>query len=499
MAPHVDTPQSLCRFGIAVGDITPPVGIYHRMWGAAVHDRAEGVHRPLTATAMVFQPLDPAPSPAAQQWLIALDHCLLGSEEAALLLSAVSKATGLERESTLLVFSHTHAAGLMSLDRQSLPGGDLIPAYLQQLAARVAELAVAARDRLQPVAIAYAKGRCSLAANRDFWDEASGQYVCGFNPLVDADDTVLLARVTNAEGRLAATVVNYACHATTLAWDNRLVSPDFPGAMREVVERASRAPCVFLQGASGDLGPREGFVGDTATADRNGRQLGYAALAALESLPPPNTRFQYAGPVVSGATIGTWSHVPVPPERRRELASWRLKRWFLPLSYRTGLPSRQQVAAERERRLSEEEAARAAGDEQRARDCRAMVERATRLLSRLDSLPPGDSFPYQIALWRMGDAVWLAVQGEPYNLLQRSPAAAFPQNTDCRRLSGRPMGTILSALDPVVWQGPLSGLHRRVGARAPGTSDRRCWPRNRRHAAALRLMTRRKPRWGKRS
>jgi len=43
----VDTPQGFCHFGQARCDITPPVGIYHRMWGAALHDRAEGVHREL--------------------------------------------------------------------------------------------------------------------------------------------------------------------------------------------------------------------------------------------------------------------------------------------------------------------------------------------------------------------------------------------------------------------------------------------------------------------
>ena len=46
-----------CRFGVATRDITPPVGIYARSWGAATHEVAEGVHRPFTATAAVFAPL----------------------------------------------------------------------------------------------------------------------------------------------------------------------------------------------------------------------------------------------------------------------------------------------------------------------------------------------------------------------------------------------------------------------------------------------------------
>jgi len=83
---------------------------------------------------------------------------------------------------------------------------------------------------------------------------------------------VLVARVTDPAGRLRATLVNYACHPTTLAWDNSLISPDYVGAMREVVEAATTGPCVFAQGASGDVGPRYGFVGDTAGADRNRRQ-----------------------------------------------------------------------------------------------------------------------------------------------------------------------------------------------------------------------------------
>src|SRR5919112_3186084 len=57
---HLNNPTSRLRFGLARTDITPPVGIYHRLWGAARHDRATGVHRPITAEVMVFGSLDDA-------------------------------------------------------------------------------------------------------------------------------------------------------------------------------------------------------------------------------------------------------------------------------------------------------------------------------------------------------------------------------------------------------------------------------------------------------
>ncbi len=424
---HVTAPQSRLRFAVAVGDITPPVGIYHRMWGAAAHDRAMGVHRPLRASVMVFQERDAAPSANTRQVVIALDHCLLGAPETEQLLQRVAHTTGVERESLLVTFSHTHAAGLMSLDRVELPGGELIPPYLEMLARRAGELTAEALGKLQDATIVFGQGRCSLAAHRDFWDDAAGRFVCGFNPSGLADDTVLVARVTrDADNQPLAVIVNYACHPTTLAWDNTLISPDYPGAMRETVEAAIGAPCVFLQGASGELGPREGFVGDTAVADRNGRQLAYAALAAWESLPPPGTRFEYAGPVESGATIGSWRHAPLDDAAKHAAAAWRSRRWTVDLPYREDLPTPDAARREQEEwRAKEEEAARR-GDAAAARDARAMIERRTRLLRRLETLPAGPAFSFPIALWRTGNAWWAAVSGEPYNLLQTELRRRFP-------------------------------------------------------------------------
>jgi hypothetical protein len=424
---EVNTPQSRCRFALAWADITPPVGIYHRMWGAAKHERATGVHRPLRATVAVFEAVDAnSSSPETTQILIALDHCVLGAVEHEQFITQVAQASGQPKETLLVVFSHTHGAGLMGLERASLPGGDLIPGYLRSVADRTAELVSQCVSRLAPVSIVYGQGQCNLAANRDFFDGLVQQFVCGFNPGVPADDTVTVARVTDESGGLVATVVNYACHPTTLAWDNTLISPDYVGAMREVVEQATGAPCLFLQGASGELGPREGYVGEAAVADRNGRQLAFAALSAITALPAAGTHFRYAGPVVSGATLGAWTHEPLPPPTLEGKRVWQLWRWREQLPYRSGQPDAEEVETELKRLQSDEASARAAGANQRASDCRALAERKRRLLYRLSQLPQGDAFPLQVVLWRIGDGFWLGVQGESYSLLQTQLRLRFP-------------------------------------------------------------------------
>lgn len=438
MIRHVDTPQSRCLFGLARCDITPPVGIYHRMWGAATHDRSTGVHRPLTATAMVFRPAGPEskpakaeepirPQPTDEQVLIAIDHCLLWAPEMGRLLAIVCNANALSREQVVVTFSHTHGAGLMDTSRSDLPGGEIIGPYLEQLGRQVAALVAEARDRIEAVTITYGTGRCALAAHRDFHDDDSEQWVCGFNPQGIADDAVLIARITANDDSIVATVINYGCHPTTLAWENSLISPDYPGALREVLEAATGAPCVFLLSPCGEIGPREGFVGNTAVADRNGRQLAYAALSTLEALPPPGTRYRYEGPVVSGATLGIWKHAPLSADELNARRSFRVRRWEIPLSYPEDRPTLDQLESERVRWQTAETDAISRGDEVAARDCHARVERTTRALTRRRDLPAGGSFPYPVTLLQLGQGFWITLEGEPYQLLQTTLRDRFPQ------------------------------------------------------------------------
>lgn len=443
--PTVEFPQSRCRAGVARRDITPPVGIYHRMWGAAKHDRSTGIHRPLTTTVLWMQPHESGDG-SKPVVFIALDHCLLWNREMNELLDRVSSSSGVERSQLIVFFSHTHAAGLMGHERVELPGGELIPQYLSDVADAVVDGIHEASGNLQPAILSYGTGRCNLATNRDFMDETLDRFVCGFNAEGKADDTLGVIRVANADDHSTmATVINYACHPTTLAWDNTLISPDYPGAMREVIESETGAPCFFIQGASGDIGPRHGFVGDTSVADQNGRQLGYAALAALEDLPPVDTQMKYGGAVVSGATIGSWGYEDTTTEQRQRSGFWCEQRSEIALEYRDDLPRRDILEREAADWKVKEEVAIESGDAIAARDARAMIERSTRRLVRVAHLDESDTYLYPIRLWKFGEAVWVALDGEHYNVLQRNLR---------KRFAGVPLiiGTLANGSD--VWYLP---------------------------------------------
>jgi hypothetical protein len=420
MTSRIETPQARCKIGFARADITPPVGIYHRMWGAALHDRATGVHRPLTVTAMHLEPL----RGTSKLIVLGLDHCILDGAELEKIRNRVGR-TG--PDDVMIALSHTHGSGWMSRTRGHLPGGDLIGPYLDMVADACEVVAKKAAGSANPATLVFGTARCDLARHRDYFDPDSQQFVCGLNPAGTSDDTVTVARATAEDtGETLGTVVNYACHPTTLAWANTLISPDYVGAMREVVEHVTDAPCLFLQGASGDLGPKEGYVGDPRVADRNGRQLGFAALSAIEALPPPGTHFDYTGPVVSGAILGSWQHVPASAAEQKRLAVWGARRFVVALPYRLDLPKADATKAELANWEAEESAARAAKNTGRVSECRARAEQMTRQLTRLAALPNGPAYPYRLAVSRLGNSVWVFCPGELYQAFQTTLRARFP-------------------------------------------------------------------------
>ena len=422
---HIASPTSRVRFGVSHVDITPPVGIYHRMWGAARHDRATGVHRPLRGDVHLFEPSS-TEGATSRMIRVQLDHVGFVAGQHNALKAALADSCGVSPQQIILTYSHTHSGGWYVPDRFELPGGDLILPYLDELGRKLQQACQEAMERVQEVTITYATGWCDMAANRDCWDDEFSGYVTGYNPDVSIDNKVVVGRVTDSHDALNHLFVHYACHPTTLAWENTLLSPDFVGALREEVELQTGATCTYLQGPCGDIGPRNGHQGDTAVADRNGKQVALAALSALTSMGPPAHDFQYKGPVVSGATLGTWAYEPCTDERMAEstVYSGGIYTVDLPFKPKPNLKELERELADWNARQKE---ADKQGDSVAARDYGARAERARRWIGRLDDLPNEARYPLPFSVYRMGDAIWVTCGGEPYNLLQTELRRRFPQ------------------------------------------------------------------------
>lgn len=388
--------------GYSNRDVTAPVGIRNRNWGAATSDIAVGVHRPLEVSALVL-----ADRGQKQLFLLATwDNCMwYRADDWYSFQARVLEELGLAEDQFVINLSHTHSGVHTCSTSIGLAGGAGLLAYMDSVATAVIEAARDAIAGLRRGTIEWTAGHSEVAANRDLL--LDGEALVGWNPSEVADPTVLVGRLTLEDGSPFATLVNYACHGTTLGPENLLLSPDYVGALRETVKWGTGAPCVFFQGSSGDTAPREQYSGDTSLADRHGRAIGYAVLAALETLPPPGTDLALTTVVESGAPLAYWT--PQPATRSGAL-SVEKHLTTLPLRALSTMEDLEHEWAEilpqsRDERL------------RRARNLRdGYID--------LENRP--DSVDHQLWVARIGDALLVAHPGETYNWFQVELRRRFP-------------------------------------------------------------------------
>ncbi len=390
------------KIGFARVDITPPVGIYARNWGAAKHDCAESIHRPLNLTAMVLA------NPDTTERLVFIEGDLSwwrSLETWESFQARLLEATGLSAESLIFSVTHSHASPPLMEPDADLPGGELLGPWLESIQEGAVQLVEEATSGCEPSVLEWHQGSCQLAHNRDLVDPApeSSRQIIGFNPKNTADSTLLVGRVTDSKGTVRGVLVNYACHPTTLAFDNRAISPDFVGAMRETVEKETGGIALFLQGASGELAPRYQYVGEPAIADQHGAQLGHSVLATLADMHPPKTALTFTGVVESGAPLAIWKHHPrkVPDTivAKTEWVPLPLKDWPTIGSLQEEIST--------------------------CRD-RAIKERLFRKLAIRRTLGDGRTYDMPVWLWLAGDSVWVGAMTEAYSGLQQQLRQRFP-------------------------------------------------------------------------
>lgn len=399
----VGQPEFAGAVGVARADITPPAGIYSRSWGSAVHDIAEGIHRPLMASCIMFR----NPDSGRELYLLCLD---LGwwrdNTDELEMRASILRAADIEEDQLIIHMGHTHSAPATNLQNVDRPGGQLIPAYRAQMERTAARVIGEARTNAQPAVVSWRYGACRLARNRDLAMPDGRTFLCGLNPGAPADDTLLVGRVCDSSGKTFATLVNYACHPVSLGGANTLISPDYIGALRELVERdTGGAPCLFLHGASGDLTPLRSYEADPALADQNGRELGYAVLSSLTGMFPPQRALAYEGVEESGTPLARWRLRPQPASTVLESTVAEVE---LPYA---DLPSEQELLHEIQ-----------------ACTERWQRERLERRLFLRRDLGEGTARRMTVRIWQIGGSFLVATPAEAYSSLQIEMRKRFPEH-----------------------------------------------------------------------
>jgi hypothetical protein len=290
-----------------------------------------------------------------------------------------------------------------------------------------------------PGILTWEYGKCTLATNRDYYDKDTNQFFVGYNPDEAADDTLLVGRITGTHGKIIGTIVNYACHPTTLAWENLKISPDFPGTLRKEMKIHTGAPCLFIQGASGDLAPAQQYSGNVGLAEKHGRQLAYSTLAALENMSSPGNMLVFKETVASGAPLAIWRPEPVPTDSSMSAEIIRVE---LPLK---PWPS-----------LSELKKAIKACDDP------VLRERLIRKMGVRSSIGDGGNVTVSIWLWRLGDCLIVAQPNEAYALFQQtlrsqcSPVPVIVGNIVNGHIGYLPPKKLYEADMYSVWQTPFA-------------------------------------------
>jgi neutral ceramidase len=191
----------------------------------------------------------------------------------------IVQKTGMNIDSILITSIHTHSAPEMEYGRSEANDRyiDLVIEGISENAVRT----ITDTTGFKTANVKYGKSECDInIARRDVKPEDGGiAYRVGdLDGLRDEEVGVL--QLADDSGSQNVTIFNYACHPVTLGYESNYISTDYPGRAREVVEQKEGGMAVFLNGAAGDLNPREAHFADPVKTDSIGERLGKAVLSA---------------------------------------------------------------------------------------------------------------------------------------------------------------------------------------------------------------------------
>ncbi len=261
------------RASAAEVNLSPPIG--GEMTGFIARIKpSTGVHDPIMARAVM---LDDGETKAV---IVSCDLVGLEMSDVDEIHSRITETCRISASNILLTCTHTHS-GPATLS----PSGPDAPwpekpdqVWLSEAKAKIVEMASGLASALIPARLS----RGSTTVGGIGYNRESEEH-----PI---DETLGVIGIDSADGRVIATIINYATHAVVLGSENLEYSADFPGAAVRHVARLRGGIGMYLQGACGDVNPvvyrdRGWGTGTFDDVDEIGLKLAEAAVGALTDAP----------------------------------------------------------------------------------------------------------------------------------------------------------------------------------------------------------------------
>lgn len=258
------------KAGIAIADITPPVGI--DLAGYAAREQGSSrVHDNLYVKALVLD--------EGNRNLVILTCDLLGvdSGDVQYIRGRIEEKIGINSQNIMVAASHTHS-GPATLHTNGIGIRD--EAWIQLMLEKFVECAANAKKVLEPVSLRFAAGTAHIEMNRR-GRIPEGSINPAKNPVGPVDREVLTVSIHRVKtGSPWIVLFNYGCHPTALGPENRLASADYPGAaMLFVGRKIAEAGLAWAMKLESDI--KDANIPSKQTVQVQRVMLGGVALVAI--------------------------------------------------------------------------------------------------------------------------------------------------------------------------------------------------------------------------
>ncbi|MGU3369906.1 neutral/alkaline non-lysosomal ceramidase N-terminal domain-containing protein [Bacillus mycoides] len=229
----------MSKVGVCKVDITPPIGIdfigYHRDTGI------NNIEEHIYGTIFVFE------KDEMKTVFISIDNIGMLVEDTTMIRERVASELHVPFEQITVVYTHTHSGP------ETVGDHPLIKSYKTILLNNVVQGAITANNNMRSCEVGWDVTTGDIGVNRRE-RTPDGKAKMGINIEGIVDKRIGVLAMRNAESKeLAGVIVFCTAHPNVLKGDSDVLSADYPGMTREILEKIVNCPVIIVQGATGNV------------------------------------------------------------------------------------------------------------------------------------------------------------------------------------------------------------------------------------------------------